>query len=252
MSIAGSDSSAGAGIQADLKTFTKLGCFGLTVITSVTAQNTNEVLQVHNLPNDIIYQQIHALSSDIDICSVKIGMLATINIIKTVVKAIDDFSLRKIIIDPVMIATSGDTLIDQSAIKELKNQLIPRASLVTPNIFEAEILTGMKITSLSEMEKAAKQLCKLGPPNVLIKGGHLRIKNQSVDVMETFQGTQYFRTPYVYLKKIHGTGCVLSAAIASYVALGYDFTGAMKKSKKFIYKSIKKSHRLGQGAWILG
>ena len=252
MSIGGSDSSAGAGIQADLKTFTTLGCHGLTVITSITAQNTSQVSQIEHSTNEMIYEQIRMLAADTSILATKTGMLGTAAIIKIVTKAVDHFSLKNLIVDPVMVATSGDSLMNKTAIQVMKEQLVPRAYLITPNIVEAEILADMKIDSLITMERAAEKIQKMGVQYVLIKGGHLIINKHSIDVMQTPQGVQYFKTKYISKEKIHGTGCSLSASIVAYLALGNNLVNAMKKSKKFIYKSIKKSYQLGKGAWTLG
>ena len=252
MSIAGSDSSAGAGIQADLKTFTRLGCHGLTVITSVTAQNTSRVDKVQHLSADMIYAQVKALADDIDIFAVKTGMLATAEIVEVTAKACRDFSLGNLIVDPVMVATSGDRLVDESAIRAITAQLLPRADLVTPNIFEAEILASMPIHSLSDMEKAAKKICGMGAPAVLVKGGHLKIKGRSIDVMQSSQGVRHFQTKYIPCGNVHGTGCTLSSAIAAHVALGCALSPAVKKAREFVHRGIKRAYHPGKGSGIPG
>ncbi len=251
MSIGGSDSSAGAGVQADLKTFTELGCHGLTVISSITAQNTSQVSKIEHVKNQMIYEQIRILKADLPILATKTGMLGTADIIKTVAKAVDHFSLKNLIVDPVMVATGGDSLINKTAIEAVKKKLLPHAYLITPNIFEAEVFTDMKINSLDKMEKAAEKIQKMGPQYVLVKGGHLILGDHSIDVMQTPKGIRYFQGKYIPKEKIRGTGCTLSAAIVAYLALGNHLLSAMEKSKKLISKRIKKSYQLKKGVWIL-
>ena len=208
---------------------------------------------MQHIEDDIIYEQINMIQKDIKVGAFKTGMLATENIIQTVSKAIRDFQLKNFVLDPVMVATSGDKLISDSAIYILKDKLIPQADIITPNIFEAEILASHKIENLKDMEQAAHKIVSMGAKNALIKGGHLNINNQSIDVMCSSKGKdiQHFEYEYIAKNKVHGTGCSLSAAIASYLALGDDLSTAVSHAKSFTYEGIQNAYALGKGSLVV-
>ena len=213
--IAGSDSSGGAGIQADLKTVTSLGSYGMTAITAVTVQNTTGVKSVVSIDPKKIYEQIVFTSEDIKPDAIKIGMLHSTEVIKKVLKALEKIKVKKIILDPVMIAKGGARLIDEKAIKILKKELIKKVDLITPNIPEAEVLTEMKINTVEDMILAANKLIVLGAKNVLIKGGHLN-KKKLFDIFLSKKDFKIFESKKFITKNTHGTGCTLSSAITTF------------------------------------
>ena len=220
LSIAGSDSGGGAGIQADLKTFAALGCYGMTAITALTAQNTRGVRSIHGVPPEILRDQIDAVVEDIGLHAVKIGMLHSPEIVQTVAEAIDRHSLYNVVLDPVMVATSGAVLIDNPAIAMLVHELFPRSTVVTPNLDEASLLVGHRLNSEAEMELAARKLLTMGAKAVLLKGGHLT-GNVVSDLLVTESGElHWLRAPRIHSANTHGTGCTLSSAIAAHLALG--------------------------------
>jgi hydroxymethylpyrimidine/phosphomethylpyrimidine kinase len=242
LTIAGADSGGGAGIQADLKTFAALGVHGVSVITSVTAQNTQGVEGVHNLPQSFIKRQMEAVHADFEIATAKTGMLATEEIIKLVANNVGDYPL---VVDPVMVATSGDKLQESSAVEALKKHLLPKAALVTPNIHEAEVLSGIKIRSLEDAREAALRIAE-NTKAVLVKGGHLR----GVDVLY-HEGEFYEFSSEYYKGRYHGTGCTYSAAITAYLAKGLELKEAVEKAKEYIADAIRYSYSPGKGARIL-
>lgn len=248
LSIAGSDSGGGAGIQADIKTFVALGCYGMTAITAVTAQNTTGVRAIHGLPPQMLAAQIDAVVEDIGVDAVKIGMLHSPEIVKTVADAIDRHSLMKVVLDPVMVATSGAVLIDQPAIAELVQKLFSRALLVTPNLDETSLLVGRPMTSEADMERAAHQLLAMGAQAVLIKGGHLAGDTVSDLLLE--RGTQavWMRAPRIASANTHGTGCTLSSAIAAYIALGLQLADAVQAARGFIRSALRAGASVRTGA----
>lgn len=246
LTIAGSDSGGGAGIQADLKTFTVLGVYGMTAITSVTVQNTQGVYGVVDLPPQIVYDQIKVVVEDIGVDACKTGMLSSEDIVRAVVKAIKDFRLEKLVVDPVMRAKSGDALLRESAREALIKELLPLALLVTPNIPEAEELCGFQIKSLEDMEKACKKILSYGPSAVVVKGGHME-GDESVDVFYDGRSFEYFRGRFIRTKNTHGTGCTFSSAITAYLAKGYSLKEAVAKAKEYIQGAIENSLPLGKG-----
>ncbi|MFN7065560.1 MAG: bifunctional hydroxymethylpyrimidine kinase/phosphomethylpyrimidine kinase [Aquificaceae bacterium] len=256
LTIAGSDSGGGAGIQADLKTFTILGVYGMSAITSVTVQNTVGVYKVIDIPPEVVYDQIKAVAEDIGVDACKTGMLSNEEIIRAVAKAIKDFKLEKFVLDPVMVAKSGDPLLKGSAKEALVKGLIPLALVITPNIPEAEELCGYEIKSLESMERACKDIYALGPSAVVLKGGH-REKEEVVDVLYDGTSFEYYKGRYVKTKNTHGTGCTFSSAITSYLARGYNLKESVRKAKEYIQGAIEHSLPLGKGhgplnhAWIL-
>tara|TARA_X000000368_G_scaffold417702_1_gene414853 strand:- start:929 stop:1741 length:813 start_codon:yes stop_codon:yes gene_type:complete len=244
--IAGSDSSGGAGIQADIKTVTALGSYAMTAITAVTSQNTSGVKSIVPLNPKEIFKQIIFTSKDIKPDSVKIGMLHSANVIKFVIKSLDKIKVKRIVLDPVMVAKGGAKLIDKSAINLLKLKLIKRATLITPNIPEAEILTGTKIKSKEDMIYAANKLIKLGAKNVLIKGGHLKLKLVKDVFVSKFE-TKIFTSKRYKTKNTHGTGCTLSSAIATFLSCGKPIKKACELGIKYVNSAIKTNPKYGRG-----
>lgn len=238
LTIAGSDSGGCAGIQADLKTFSSIGVFGASVVTSVTAQNTKEVRAVHPLSADIVRQQTEAVLDDIIIDVVKTGMLPSVEIIEMLASLIDAYNIRTIIVDPVMVATSGARLASSSTASAFRDFLYSRLTLITPNIPEAEALSGLTIQSEKEMYHAGDILLEQGCRSVLIKGGHLR-SGQSTDIL--FQPDRkplLFSSPRINSGNLHGTGCSFSSAIAAYMALGNELENAVSFAKSYISSAI--------------
>jgi hydroxymethylpyrimidine/phosphomethylpyrimidine kinase len=247
LTIAGSDSSGGAGIQADLKTFAALGVFGASVITALTAQNTTGVSAIHPVPADFVTAQIDAVFGDLDVKAVKIGMLAKAATIDAVIAGLTRWSPRQIVLDPVMVATSGDRLLAADAIEGLRSRLIPRASLITPNLPEAAALLNEPVaTSEAAIESQGRRLLSMGCPAVLIKGGHGQ-GSESIDYLITGHGTVTLAAPRIATKNTHGTGCSLSSAIAAGLAKGEDMETAIRKAKVWVSAAIAEADRLGVG-----
>lgn len=245
LTIAGSDSCGGAGIQADLKTFSAHLVYGMSVITSVTAQNTQGVIYSFDLPAEIIEKQIAAIFDDILVDAVKIGMLSSSAIISTVSKSLKFYNAKKIVLDPVMISKSGFKLLKDKAIEDLIKYLIPMCTLITPNIHEASLIAKMKIENVEDMKVACKKIYDLGAKNVLVKGGHLN--DDAIDVL--FDGSEYyeFKGIRIETKNTHGTGCTLSSAITSNLAIGFDIVESILRAKDYIQNAIENSFSLGKG-----
>ncbi|WP_234122398.1 bifunctional hydroxymethylpyrimidine kinase/phosphomethylpyrimidine kinase [Clostridium hydrogenum] len=246
LTIAGSDSSGGAGIQADLKTFSAHGVFGMSVIAAVTAQNTKEVIDVQNISPDIIGKQIDAIFDDIEVDAIKIGMISEIEGIKKVAEKLKKYKPQNIVLDPVMVSKSGYSLMNPNSVETLIKELIPIVSVVTPNIPEAEIIAKIKIENISDMEMAAKIIYGMGPKNVLIKGGHLT--GAAIDVLYDGEEFVYLENERIDTKNTHGTGCTLSSSIASNLALGMNIKEAVGNAKKYITTAIKHSLPIGHGS----
>ncbi len=244
--IAGSDSSGGAGIQADIKTVTSLGCYAMTAITAVTAQNTTGVKSIVALKPKEISKQIEFTSQDIKPDAVKIGMLHSKQVILSVIKSLKKIRVKKIVLDPVMIAKGGEKLINNTAIIYVKKNLIKKTLLVTPNIPEAEILTKTKINNVEDMIKSGKILLRLGANNVLIKGGHLK-SNKMVDILLSKKILKIFTNKKYSSKNTHGTGCTLSSAIATNLSCGKDLIKSCELGIKYVNDSIKSNLNLGKG-----
>ena len=244
--IAGSDSSGGAGIQADLKTVTSLGSYGMTAITAVTVQNTTGVKSVVSIDPKKIYEQIVFTSEDIKPDAIKIGMLHSTEVIKKVLKALEKIKVKKIILDPVMIAKGGARLIDEKAIKILKKELIKKVDLITPNIPEAEVLADMKINTVEDMILAANKLITLGAKNVLIKGGHLN-KKKLFDIFLSKKDFKIFESKKFITKNTHGTGCTLSSAITTFYSCGKSIKKSCELAIKYVNSAIKSNPKLGKG-----
>ena len=245
--IAGSDSSGGAGIQADLKTVTSLGSYAMTAITAVTAQNTTGVKSITPIKSLEISNQIEFTAKDIKPNAIKIGMLHSKSVIQAVMKSLNKIKIKKIVLDPVMVAKGGSKLINDAAIIHLKKNLLKKTLLITPNIPEAEILSKIKINSKKDMIKAAKILINLGAKNVLIKGGHLK-SNQMNDILLNKKTIKIFTSKKYKTKNTHGTGCTLSSAIATYLACGKDLIKSCELGIKYVNESIKSNLNLGKGS----
>lgn len=249
LTIAGSDSGGGAGIQADLKTFSALGCFGTSAITAITVQNTLGVTGIHSIPADIVRGQIIAVMDDIKPAAVKIGMVHSTELAIAISETLKAYASTPVIFDPVMVATSGDKLIREDTVSVLKTVLFPLMTLITPNLDEAEILTGQRIHNVEQMQSAAKSLLQTGCAAVLLKGGHL--KGQKLyDVYHSAQGEELlFESDYIESENVHGTGCTLSSAIAAYMALDNDLPDAIAKARVYVHDAILhgKDVKTGQG-----
>ncbi len=250
LTIAGSDSGGGAGIQADLKTFAANGCYGMSVITALTAQNTKGVTGIHAVPVGFVAQQLDAVLPDIGADAVKIGMLFSPELIETVARKLREYGVSRIVLDPVMVAQSGDKLLQDDAVEALKTHLVPLAEVLTPNIPEASVLLGRKISRLGEMPGAATELARLGCRNVLVKGGHLEGED-SDDCLYLGPEKRLVRLPgaRVETRNNHGTGCTLSSAIAANLARGDDVEAAVRHAKEYITEAIRAgaAYRIGHG-----
>ncbi len=244
--IAGSDSSGGAGIQADIKTATCLGVYAMTSITAVTVQNTKGVKSVISIPPNEIYNQINFTSKDIKPDAIKIGMLHSKEVINKVVSSLNKIKIKKIILDPVMVAKGGSKLISDQAIQLMKQKLLKKVTLITPNIPEAEILTGVKITTREDMVFAAQKLIHLGVPNVLIKGGHFKSKKVN-DIFVNKKEIKIFYNNRCITKNTHGTGCTLSTAITSFFSCGKTLKKSCELGIKYVNSAILTNPNLGKG-----
>ncbi|MEE9198437.1 MAG: bifunctional hydroxymethylpyrimidine kinase/phosphomethylpyrimidine kinase [Dehalococcoidia bacterium] len=245
MTIAGSDSGAGAGVQADLKTFAALGVYGTSVITAITAQNTLRVTRVLELPTDIIAAQMDAVMSDIGTDAAKTGMLASSQIIGVVAERTRALSIPNLVVDPVMVAKSGDRLLREDAVQALRDELLPLATVVTPNIPEAEVLVGYPLESMDDTHKAAREIAGMGAANVVIKGGHR--PGPVIDVLFSQGIVREFRSPRVESESTHGTGCTFASAVAAYLALGRSVEQAVYHAKEYVTEAIKAAFPLGTG-----
>jgi len=247
LTIAGSDSGGGAGIQADLKTFTAFRVFGTSVITSVTAQNTESVLGISDLPGDFVGLEIDAVLGDIGADAVKTGMLSNSGIVSVVARKMREYGVRNLVVDPVMISKGGYALLDAEAREAIVKELFGLALIVTPNIPEAEEITGLGIRTVSDMRRAAEKIKSAGPGYVLLKGGHLETMADAIDVF--FDGQSHFelRAPRIETKNTHGTGCTFSAAVCAALARGFSPPDAVKEAKDYVTYAIMHSFELGKG-----
>lgn len=250
LTIAGSDSGGGAGIQADLKTFSALGCYGMSVITALTAQNTLTVKSIHPIPPEFVAAQMDAVLEDIGTDSVKIGMLHSAEVVEIVVDRLKKYKCKSIVLDPVMVATSGDKLFQDDAVATLKEKLLPMASIITPNLSEASILLNRPILTVEDMPQACLELAELGCKNVLLKGGHLS-GNQISDFLYLGDGCITVRLDgkKIDTKNSHGTGCTLSSAIAVNLAKGENIPSSVKKAKIFLSSALTAGakYKIGHG-----
>ncbi len=271
LTIAGSDSGGGAGIQADLKTFSALGVYGMSVITSVTAQNTTGVSAVEDISPEVVTKQIDAIFSDIRVDAVKIGMVSSSEIIKAIAEGLIKWNVKNIVLDPVMISESGSYLLKKEARSALIEELIPLADIITPNLYETVALLEREISSIEEMGKAAVDLIKMGPKSVLVKGGHLielgdkalgeldcngrsngkncceETSGKAVDIYYDGDTVSRYQADRINTRNTHGTGCTYSSAIASYLARDLKMDKAIERAKEYITGAIKHSLDIGQG-----
>ncbi|HEY7058493.1 MAG TPA: bifunctional hydroxymethylpyrimidine kinase/phosphomethylpyrimidine kinase [Vicinamibacterales bacterium] len=246
LTIAGSDSGGGAGIQADLKTFAAHGVYGTSAVTAVTAQNTLGMTDWESVSTDLVVAQIEAVAGDIGVHAVKTGMLATAAIVEAVAASIESLDLPDVVVDPVMIAKGGDRLLVEEAVAMLKAELLRRAMVVTPNIPEAEVLADTTIRSLDDMRGAARRILALGPRVVVVKGGHLD-GPESIDVVCTADRLYELRGPRVQGRHTHGTGCTFAAAIAANLALGNEVDAAVSHARHYLDGALRHAPGLGQG-----
>ena len=246
LSIAGSDSSGGAGIQADIKTIIANGCFAETAITALTAQNTLGVRDILNVTPEFLENELDAIFEDIRPDAIKIGMVSDKNLIKSIVKKLKQYNAKNIVVDPVMVATSGSKLLSDDAINTLVNELIPLADIITPNIPEAEVLSGIKINNINDMERAIKIISKLGSKSVLLKGGHMI--NDANDLLYYNNELVWINGKRINNNNTHGTGCTLSSAIASNLAKDFDIITSIKRSKYYLSNCLMQMLNLGSGS----
>lgn len=238
LSIAGSDSGGGAGIQADLKTFSALGCYGMTAVTALTAQNTTGVQAIHGVPASFLKAQLQSVLDDIGVDAVKIGMLHSPDVVEVVAWAIDHYGLKQVVLDPVMVATSGDRLIAEETVSVLVRELFPRVQLITPNLDEASLLLQHPLTAVDQLHNAAQALLDMGAKAVLLKGGHLP-GDVLCDVLQTpGNDAVVFEATRIHSRNVHGTGCSLSSAIAAHLALGQSMSDAVAAARAFIRRAI--------------
>ena len=246
LTVAGSDPSGGAGIQADLKTFSRLGVYGMSVIAALTAQNTAAVTGIMEVPAEFVGRQWNAVMSDIPANAVKTGMLGNATIVEMIADVIHEFNVKNLVVDPVMVSTSGTLLLAADAVDTLVRRLLPAALIVTPNTEEAKALTAVDVRDKESMEVAARRLHERGPRFVLVKGGHL--EGDALDVLFDGSEFRYFRTARIGVANVHGTGCVLSAAITACLAKGETVVDAVRLGKDFVSEAIATSLRVGNGA----
>ncbi len=245
LSIAGSDCSGGAGIQADLKTFSAHGVFGMSVIVSVVAENTSRVIDIQDITPDMIQKQIDAVFEDIEVDAVKIGMLSTPSCMEAVAEKLHQYGPGNIVIDPVMYAKNGCPLMNPDAVDTLIKVIIPCADVLTPNIPEAEKISRMSILNIGDMETAAKRIHEMGCKSIIVKGGHA--EGNAVDVLYDGQHFYYYETQRINTKNTHGTGCTFSSAIASNLALGLSVPEATERAKQYVTTAIEHSLAIGKG-----
>ncbi|MGV8080377.1 MAG: bifunctional hydroxymethylpyrimidine kinase/phosphomethylpyrimidine kinase [Syntrophales bacterium] len=245
LTIAGSDSGGGAGIQADLKTITVLGGFGMSVVTALTAQNTLGVRGIHKVPASFVAAQFDAVAEDIGVDAAKTGMIASRTIIHIVALKIREYGIGNLVVDPVMVAKGGASLMEKAARNALVKELIPLARVVTPNIPEAEVLTGMEIRGTDDMKQAAEAIARMGARSVVVKGGHL--EGDAVDLLYENGSCRLFRSPRLRTTDTHGTGCTFSAALAVGLAKGQSVEKAVSGAKQYVTSAIRHSLRLGGG-----
>lgn len=246
LTIAGSDSGGGAGIQADLKTFHQFGVFGTSAVVAITAQNTIGVRGVHPIPVEMVQSQIDAVADDLPPDAFKTGMLATVELVKAVAEAIKRCKFPNYVLDPVMVATSGDPLLDKQAERTVRDHLVSLATLVTPNLDEASILVEDEIDSIDRMERAGRAIVDMGAKAALIKGGHLE-EDEIVDILVSRDSTRRFSHSKINTASTHGTGCTLSSAIVANLGLGRDLVDAVEVGLSFVQRAIATAPGLGQG-----
>jgi hydroxymethylpyrimidine/phosphomethylpyrimidine kinase len=247
LTIAGSDPSGGAGIQADLKTFAAFSVYGTSAITAITVQNTLGVERVSPLDADLVAAQIEAVAGDIPIHATKIGMLATAAIVEAVVATIDELELPLVVVDPVLVSTSGERLLDEDGVRAMTQELLRRARVVTPNIPEAEVLSGIRIQSMDDAREAARRIHTLGAAAVVVTGGHAGWNDEVVDLLFDGVAFQEFRTPRIDSRQTHGTGCTFASAIAANLALGRALPDAAERAQRYVAGAIAHAPAIGRG-----
>ncbi|MCZ6856890.1 MAG: bifunctional hydroxymethylpyrimidine kinase/phosphomethylpyrimidine kinase [Gemmatimonadetes bacterium] len=247
LTIAGSDSGGGAGIQADLKTFHQYGVYGTSVVVAVTAQNTLGVTAVHEIPVDIVTSQMAALAEDLLPHATKTGMLASPELVEAVASGIRRLEFSKLVVDPVIVATSGDRLLSEEAERSVVEYLVPLATIVTPNLHEAAALAGQSVSTIDDMESAGRTLLDMGTEAVLVTGGHLERSGEIVDVLITETDTRHFVHPRLESSSTHGTGCTLSAAITAELAHGTRLGTAVEHAIDFVHRAIEQAPPIGRG-----
>jgi hydroxymethylpyrimidine/phosphomethylpyrimidine kinase len=247
LTIAGSDSGGGAGIQADLKTFFALGCHGTSALTALTAQNTVGVRAIHEVPPEFVTAQIDAIVDDIGVDAAKTGMLASEAIVEVVAKAVEIHDVRHLVVDPVFVSKHRDRLLAPGAVDALKRKLFPLAAVITPNLYEAEALLGEELSSLDDMKEAARALHAFGPRTVLVKGGHLATQEVATDVFWDGRSFVEIEGPRFETQDTHGTGCALAAATAARLAHGDEVLQAVRAAKAFVAGAIRHALRIGKG-----
>ena len=247
LTIAGSDSGGGAGIQADIKAMQANGVFAASVIAAVTAQNTVAVTDAFDLPLPIIEAQIDAVFDDISISATKTGMLSSSEIIDLVARKVEERDARPFVVDPVMISKSGFRLLRDDAVDTLKRRLLPLATVVTPNAHEAQHLTGLEIRSISDAKEAARAIHEMGPGSVLVKGGHIEQEGEAVDILFDGRQTYTFSAPRIKTKHTHGTGCTYASAIAANLARGFTLRESIARAKRYVTDAIRHGFAIGQG-----
>ena len=247
LSIAGSDSGGGAGIQADLKTFTALGVFGMTAITAVTVQNTTGVTGSESVSPKIVGDQIRAVATDIGVDAAKTGMLASRAIVEAVADAVEQTRIPNLVVDPVLVSKHGHTLLAEDAVEALKMRILPLAVLVTPNLSEASALAGFPVEVRDDMRRAAAAILSLGAVAVLVKGGHLKRATEATDLLVANGIEEWVEAEWIDTPNTHGTGCTLSAAITSHLAMGEGLVDAVRAGKAFVTESIRHSLAIGEG-----
>lgn len=246
LTIAGSDSGGGAGVQADLKAMSANGTYAMSVITSITAQNTTGVTAIHDLPESIVEAQIDAIFADFDVAAVKTGMLSSASLASLVARKLQQYHVPQIVVDPVMVSKSGHDLLQSDAVDAVKQALIPLASVITPNIHEAERLTGLTIRSLAEARQAAKTLHQLGCQHVLIKGGHL-LERPATDLLYDGRFFRMYKGEWIDTPHTHGTGCTFASALTAHLALGKPLHDAADAAKQYVTEAIRHGLAIGQG-----
>ena len=248
LTIAGSDSGGGAGIQADLKTFAALGVFGTSAITAITAQNTLGVTAVAEVPVEVISEQIEAVVTDIGVDAVKTGMLSSPEIVECVVEAVERFELSPLVVDPVMIAATGAQLLHDDAVESVKNRLVPLSTVVTPNVLEAEVLTGIEIGSIEDMELAGGELVTMGADAAVVKGGHFDDGSGRVtDVLVTREGVTRITSLRIDTTSNHGTGCTFASAVAAHMAHGIELASAVDLAQRYVWNAMANASPIGGG-----
>ncbi len=245
LTIAGSDSGGGAGIQADIKTIFTLGAYPLTVITSLTAQNSLGVDSILQVPPDFVVAQMESVIRDMSPNATKTGMLFNVGILKAVVRTVEKYKSPLLVVDPVILSSKGTVLLDSNAINIMREQLFPLATVVTPNLHEAEVLSGQKVSNVEEMVAAAKLIKELGPSNVIITGGHLN--TECIDILYNGTGVYNFGGPRLESEHTHGSGCVFSAALATFLAMSNNVRKGAEMANNFTRKAISKGFKVGKG-----